>query len=142
MKRVRVMAAGTFDLLHPGHVYYLQQAKRLGTHLIVVVARDKTVLRMKKRRPVFNERHRLHMVRALKPVSKAVFGSSNGRMLDIVRKVNPQVIALGYDQWPNEKRMRMQLAEMGLHPRIVRVRAKRPREWKSSRIRARVRIKG
>ena len=136
MKKIHVLAAGTFDLLHPGHIHYLNQAARKGTHLTVVVARDSTVKKMKGRFPVFTERHRLELVRALKGVDHAVFGGSNGRMLDVVVKLKPDVIALGYDQWPNEKVMREALAEKGLFPRIVRLRAVKPRVWKSSYVRA------
>ncbi|HTD81915.1 MAG TPA: adenylyltransferase/cytidyltransferase family protein, partial [Thermoplasmata archaeon] len=44
---VRVMATGVFDLLHPGHVAFLREAKALGDELVVVVARDSTAKRFK-----------------------------------------------------------------------------------------------
>ncbi|MCJ7794379.1 MAG: adenylyltransferase/cytidyltransferase family protein, partial [Methanoregulaceae archaeon] len=39
----RVVATGTFDLLHPGHLYYLEQSKKLGDELFVIVARNTNV---------------------------------------------------------------------------------------------------
>ena len=70
------MATGTFDIIHPGHGYYLQESKNLGeenSKLIVVVARDATV-RSRKRVPIVNEEQRLEMVKMLKPVDEAYLG--------------------------------------------------------------------
>ena len=68
---VRVMASGVFDLLHSGHLHFLEEARKLGDELIVVVATDKTV-REKKHEPITNQEMRLKMVAALRPVDLAV----------------------------------------------------------------------
>ena len=57
----RVMAVGVFDLLHAGHLHYMEQAKSLGQHLTVVVAHDDTV-RMRKHEPVTGQELRRRMV--------------------------------------------------------------------------------
>lgn len=96
-----VLASGVFDLLHPGHVIYLSEAKRAGgknARLIVVVARDSTVRKVRNRGPVFNEEARRILVESLKPVYKAILGSEPFSFEEIVRKVNPDVVAFGYDQ--------------------------------------------
>src|SRR5665647_999520 len=69
----RVVATGTFDILHPGHIYYLEESKKLGDELWVIVARDANVKH--KPRPIIPEEHRFQMVAALKPVSHAVLGN-------------------------------------------------------------------
>ena len=110
---MRVMAVGVFDLLHAGHLHYLEQAKSLGNHLTVVVAHDDTV-RIRKHEPVTNHDLRRRMVEGLKPVDDAIVGNSpDVSIYDILPKVNPDVIALGYDQEHAEDSMRNRLLELG-----------------------------
>ena len=94
----RVMAVGVFDLLHAGHLHYLEQAKALGDHLTVVVAHDDTV-RKRKHEPVTGQDLRCRMVEGLKPVDDSIIGNPpNVPIFDILPIVNPDIIALGYDQ--------------------------------------------
>ena len=94
----RVMAVGVFDLLHAGHLHYLEQAKMLGEELVVVVAHDDTV-RSRKHEPITNQELRKRMVEGLKPVDKAMVGNPPSTpIFDILAEVNPDIIALGYDQ--------------------------------------------
>ena len=110
---MRVMAVGVFDLLHAGHLHYLEQAKSLGSHLTVVVAHDDTV-RIRKHEPVTNHDLRRRMVEGLKPVDDAIVGNSpDVSIYDILPKVNPDVIALGYDQEHAEDSIRNRLLELG-----------------------------
>ena len=134
-----VMAFGTFDLLHPGHLSYLRQAKKLGSRLVVVVARDSSVKRIKSRLPVYSERERLGLVSALKFVDRAVLGSIVEKdMLLIVKKMKPDIIALGYDQNPGNSELRQKLTEVGIKCKIRRMEAHMPKKHKSSRIRNRL----
>ena len=95
---VRVMAVGVFDLLHAGHLHYVEQAKSLGDELIVVVAHDDTV-RKQKHEPVTNQDLRRRMVLGLKPVDDAIIGNLLiVPIFEILEAVKPDVIALGYDQ--------------------------------------------
>ena len=92
------MAVGVFDLLHAGHLHYVEQAKSLGDELIVVVAHDDTV-RKQKHEPVTNQELRRRMVEGLKPVDKAIVGNPPSEpIFDILNIVKPDIIALGYDQ--------------------------------------------
>ncbi len=110
---VRVMAVGVFDLLHAGHLHYLEQAKSLGTELVVVVAHDDTV-RSQKHEPVTSEELRCRMVKGLKPVDEAIVGNSPGTpIFDILNVVKPNVIALGYDQKHSIDSIRNGLDEHG-----------------------------
>ena len=118
----RVMAVGVFDILHAGHLHYMEQAKSLGDYLVVVVAHDDTV-RKRKHEPVTGQDLRRRMVEGLKPVNEAVIGNPpEVPIFDILPKVNPDIIALGYDQEHAEERIRMSLEERGLgHIKVVRV---------------------
>lgn len=110
---MRVMAVGVFDLLHAGHLHYLQQAKSLGNHLTVVVAHDDTV-RLRKHEPVTNHDLRRRMVDGLKPVDDAIIGNPpDVSIFEILTKVNPDIIALGYDQEHAEDSIKTKLQELG-----------------------------
>ena len=114
------MATGVFDLLHPGHIHYLAEAKKLGDELVVVVARDSTAERFK-HRPITSEAHRLEMVGALKPVDRALLGHE-GNIYDILSEIRPDVIALGYDQVHDEGRIAEECRKRGLaHTKVVRL---------------------
>jgi len=108
------MAVGVFDLLHAGHLHYLEQAKSLGEHLTVVVAHDDTV-RLRKHEPVTGQELRCRMVQGLKPVDDAIIGNSpDVPIFDILPIVNPDIIALGYDQEHAEEKIRESLNDIGL----------------------------
>lgn len=111
---MRVMAVGVFDLLHAGHLHYLEQAKALGEHLTVIVAHDDTV-RKRKHEPVTSMELRRRMVAGLKPVDEAIIGKPpSDSMFDIVSIIEPDIIALGYDQDHAEKWIRAELDRRGL----------------------------
>ncbi|HLM69954.1 MAG: adenylyltransferase/cytidyltransferase family protein [Thermoplasmata archaeon] len=116
---VRVMATGVFDLLHPGHVFFLTEARKLGDELVVVVARDQTARRLK-HEPYVPEHVRREMVEALKPVDRAILGSSTDIYETVVRE-RPQIIALGHDQVWNEKEVERECARRGVPVRVVRI---------------------
>jgi len=116
---VRVMATGVFDLLHLGHLHYLEEAKRLGDELVVVVATDATV-RQRKHEPITPERMRLELVSSLKPVDRAVLGHE-GDIFQTVAEVRPDIIALGYDQAFDEAWLKGELERRGLNAKIVRL---------------------
>jgi FAD synthetase len=115
----RVMATGVFDILHSGHLHYLEEAKSLGDELFVVVATDATV-RKRKHEPITPEKMRVELVQALKPVDKAMLGTE-GDMLETVRKIDPDIIALGYDQAFDEHKLGEELKKRGFKARVVRL---------------------
>ena len=118
----RIMAVGVFDLLHAGHLHYLEQAKSLGDHLTGVIAHDDTV-RMRKHEPVTSQDLRKRMVAGLKPVDHALIGNPpTVPMYDILPLVEPDVIAIGYDQEHAEAAIRAGLDERGFQNiQLVRV---------------------
>lgn len=119
----RVMATGTFDILHPGHLLYLEESRALGDELVVVVARDANVKH--KPKPIIPEEQRLMMVAALKIVDFAVLGHETDLIIP-VGQLEPDIITLGYDQHFNPEALRAQLAERGLRPDIIRIESHDP----------------
>jgi FAD synthetase len=116
---VTVMATGTFDILHMGHIYFLKEAKKLGDKLVVVVACDKTVRRLK-HEPVTPEKMRLNLIKELRIVDEAVLGKEDD-MFEVVNQIQPDVIALGYDQIYNEKSLQKKLDNRNISARLVRL---------------------
>jgi FAD synthetase len=116
---VRVMATGVFDLLHPGHVYFLTEARKLGDELVVVVARDQTARRLK-HEPYVPEHIRRAMVEALKPVDRAILGSTTDIYATVVAE-RPTIIALGYDQRWNETEVERECAARGVPVKVARI---------------------
>lgn len=114
----RVVAQGTFDLLHPGHVHYLREAKAMGDQLHVIVARERNVTH--KPDPVVPEHQRVEMVEALDPVDHARLGHSEDIFVPI-EEIEPAVIALGHDQHHDVEAIEAQLAERGVDCTVRRV---------------------
>ena len=116
---VKVMATGTFDLLHMGHIYFLKEAKKLGDKLAVVVATDSTVRRLK-HEPVNPENIRLNLIKELKVVEEAYLGHEDD-MYEVVKEIKPDIIALGYDQIHNEKNILSELKKRKINAKVVRL---------------------
>lgn len=130
MKKIKVMCFGTFDVLHPGHLSYLQQAKAFGGCLIVVIARDKTK-KLQNKPLLFNEKERLKIIQALKIVDEAILGDLNDK-LRIIKNKRPDVLCLGYDQEADENKLKEELAGLNLFPRIKRMKPCQADKYKSS----------
>jgi len=126
---VRVVATGTFDIIHPGHIRFLEEAKKLGDELIVIVAREKNVRH--KPKPIIPEEQRVRVVSALKPVDRAILGDEHDIYKPIM-ELKPDVIVLGYDQHFDERRIEEELRKRGLKTKVVRIRAKEECEYCSS----------
>ena len=116
---VTVMASGTFDLLHMGHIYYLKESKKLGDKLLVVVACDETVKKLK-HEPVTSEQLRLGLIKELKIVDDAHLGRKDD-MFAIVEKLKPDIIALGFDQIYDITQIEKELKKRKLLAKIVRL---------------------
>jgi len=117
---VRVMATGVFDILHLGHLHYLEESKKLGDELVVVIATDTTV-RKRKHEPITPEKMRCELVASLKPVDKAVLGREGGDIFEIVKDLRPDIITLGYDQPFDQQNLEKELAKRGLKVKVVRM---------------------
>ena len=113
------MATGTFDILHMGHIYFLKEAKKLGDKLIVIVACDSTVRKLK-HEPVTSEKMRLQLIKELKIVDDAYLGQKDD-IYKIVEEIKPDIIALGYDQIHDEKIILQNLKKRNIKSKIIRI---------------------
>jgi len=112
------MASGVFDILHTGHISYLEQAKAMGDELVVVVACDATV-RKRKHEPITPEAMRARIIDSLKPVDMTVIGS-DGDMYRTIEKIRPDIIVLGYDQAFDENELKKELKKRNIDAEIRR----------------------
>lgn len=123
-KRTVVLASGVFDLLHIGHVRYLEESKKAGgknAKLIVIVATDNTVEKRKGKKPVLPEDQRLELVKSLKVVDEAILGYEDFDINKVIDKIKPDIITVGHDQEGVEREAKKAIAEKGLDIRVVRI---------------------
>lgn len=128
-----VMCFGTFDTLHPGHLYFLRECKKYGDKLIVVIAKESTVEKVKGKKPKYSERERKEHIQDLKLASKVVLGYE-ADPYEIIEELNPDVICLGYDQDSFSENLKEILEKRGMTPRIMRMRPYREYMYKSSKL--------
>ncbi|MDL1955785.1 MAG: D-glycero-beta-D-manno-heptose 1-phosphate adenylyltransferase [Candidatus Desulfofervidus auxilii] len=97
-----VFTNGCFDLLHIGHIRYLQAAKNYGDKLIVAINSDRSVREIKgERRPIISENERAEIVAALACVDRVVI-FDEPTPLSLINFLQPDVLVKGTD-WPEEK---------------------------------------
>ena len=116
-----VLIGGVFDIVHPGHIHTLKDAKSQGDVLVVVVARSSTALRINKQRKIYHDENlRKELVSSIRYVDYAIIGRE-GTLYDTVDFVKPDIIALGYDQVHTEKEIAVNCAKRGINTRIRRL---------------------
>ncbi len=120
-KKVRVLVGGVFDLLHVGHIHFLKQARELGDELVVIVANDETVRKNKRREPINSAEDRAEVLRALKYVDEVYIGAPGGIDFKLVKKIDPDVVAVGPDQAFNCERLKEDLKEHGIEAEVIRI---------------------
>ena len=129
----KVMAMGTFDMFHKGHKYFLKKAKEKGDYLVVLIARDATVEKVKGKKPMFDENTRKDVVERSMVADKVVLGSLTDKYL-VFEEEKPDIICLGYDQVNFADKLPEELAKRGLKATIIRIEAYMPDIYKSSKI--------
>jgi len=95
----KTLMVGAFDIIHPGHIQAIKEAKKLGDNLVVVLGRDRNLLKLKGQLPYYNEKTRLNNLKKLNLADKVVLGDMVDK-LKIIKEEKPAIIALGYDQYP------------------------------------------
>ena len=128
-----VMLFGTFDIIHDGDFSLLRQASKLGDRLVVVIARDKTVLRIKKHLPLHSESERLQLLSHLDLIDDVMLGDVKDAYR-VVRTEKPDIIALGYDQTIFVAELQETLTRTGLDTDIIRLKPYRPKRYKTHRL--------
>lgn len=119
-----VLASGVFDLIHYGHIRFLEEAKQQGgpgARLVVIVARDETVMRLKGRRPIIPEDQRRALVEAMKVVDEALLGYEDMDLAAVIERIKPDIVAVGHDQGEIEGMTRRVQRERELNLKIVRI---------------------
>jgi len=129
----KVMAFGTFDIFHEGHKSYLEQARELGDYLIVVVARDETVAKIKKQETKNKEQERLRSIKDSGLANDVIMGELEDKYV-VIEKYCPETIALGYDQEVDLPKLTEWLKLHKLRVRIVRLKSYQPKKYKSSKL--------
>jgi len=120
-KRIRVVfTGGGFEIVHPGHLYTIEQAKKLGDVLVLILARSSTIRKRKGREPVAREADRLALMSSLRQVDAAILGVK-GSIYETLERVKPDVVALGYDQHHQEREIKQEAVRRGMHLKVVRL---------------------
>lgn len=129
----QVVAFGAFDPLHAGHLDFFRQARALGDDLLVVVATDSNIRRLKKREPRVPELERLKQVQMAACVDQARLGSGGSDRYVLLSELTFDVLALGYDQEPGDGAVKAELVRRGKgYARVIRLKAFEPGKYKSS----------
>ncbi len=129
-----VMCFGSFDVLHPGHIFFLKRAKRLGNKLVVVIAKDSTIKEVKGNEPKYNEKQRVEHIRDLKIADKVMLGYEANKY-EVIEEINPDIIALGYDQDSFADKLEEEMEKRKMKPEIVRLKSYKKEHYKSSKLR-------
>lgn len=121
----RVLVFGTFDIIHPLHLRFLLEARKCANcpecKLIVVLARDSSIERIKGHKPIFHELERLHLLSGLRVVDYVRLGNEGSKHFDVILETNPDFIVLGYDQVQNEQPLQNFLTEHNLDIQLCRL---------------------
>ncbi len=128
----KIMVFGTFDGLHPGHLDFFKQAKSLmkNSFLIVSIARDKNVQKIKGQKPEINEKMRLLLVMGNKLVDKVVLAGVSNHLPHIIKE-RPDIIALGYDQKHYIKNLKKDLENKGIIVEVIRLKPYKEKVYKN-----------
>lgn len=127
----KVLVFGSFDFIHPGHLYFLNKAREKGDFLTVVLARDRTIKKLKKRKPLYPEQTRLKNLKKLRLADQILLGNLKDKY-KIISKIKPKIICLGYDQKFFVRNLKNELKKRKINCRIVRLKSYKPKLYKSS----------
>ena|SRR3989344_4699542 len=134
--KTKIMVFGTFDGIHKGHLEFLKQARRLAEnpYLIVSIARDANVMKIKGERPHFKEKIRAGFVSGSGLADKVVLSGLRNHIPHIVKE-GPEIIALGYDQRAYVKNLKENLESRKIYVKIRRLRPYKKNIYKNHLIR-------
>lgn len=124
---------GSFDPLHEGHKNLFTEAKKLGSHLTVVVDRDASIRNYKRREPHIPQAERMAAVQQVSDVDEALLGDENPGTYHLLRTLPYNILALGYDQTPSDQEVAELLLRLNKkNITIVRLNPYQPQKYKSS----------
>jgi len=126
-----VLTFWTFDIVHPGHVYFLQQAKAHGDKLVTIIARDQNVAKFKGKAPLHHEKKRMQDIKDLNIADLVELGHKSDYFL-VIKKHKPDVVVLWYDQTYLVEELSKFLYNHGHKTEVITIKAFKPKEHKSS----------
>jgi len=130
-----VLVFGSFDIIHPGHLFFLRQARRHGGILTVVLARDATIERVKGKKPLYGEKTRKAHLEQLNLVDRVILGRlEETDFYSVLKDANPDIICVGYDQKKFVDRLPEALKSLKLDVPIIRIAAYKEHKYKSSKL--------
>ncbi len=129
----KVLVFGSFDRLHPGHLYFLLEAKRYGDELFVVLGREDTIREVKGKNPKYTEKERKAHLEITGIPDKVILGKKEDKF-SVIESVKPDIICLGYDQDSFTKGLEVELKKRKLHPKIIRLNPYKEQIFKSSKL--------
>lgn len=130
----KVLVFGTFDLMHPGHLSFLRQARAHGDYLVASVARDTFVQRYKGRYPHHNEDERIASVMNCGLVDRAELSDEKTGTYSLISTLQPDVICLGFDQDALRTDIDTWLRSRGLAIPTVTLEPFLPERYKTSKL--------
>ncbi len=128
-----VLTFGTFDIFHPGHEYYLREAKKHGDTLVTIIARDETVKNLKKYTPRNDEHSRKKTVEESGIPDKILLGELENYYNCIIDQ-QADVICLWYDQRHLADWLQQFLQSHKLQVKIIRLDPFQEDIYKSSKL--------
>ncbi len=120
-KKIRVLVGGVFDILHVGHIHFLRQARALGDELVVIVAHDETVRMQKRREPINPAEDRAEVLRSLRMVDEVYIGTPGTIDYELVKRIDPDIVAIGPDQVFTCERLKEELRKHGINAEVIRI---------------------
>lgn len=131
----RILLFGTFDMIHKGHEDLLKQVRELAddSYVVVSIARDENVLRVKGRPAKNNERERVKIVVDSGMADEVVLGALQD-YIGHIREVGPDIVALGYDQVAYTDGLEGKMRDAGIQAKIVRLLGFMPEVYSTTRL--------
>ena len=109
----RILVSGCYDILHAGHVQFLEDAKRLGDSLIVCIPSDRVIRKLKGRHPALPQDNRVVLMYGLRPVDVVVVGDSEDPVMNFVDCLQPGMILVSTDDDAHADRKREYCESIG-----------------------------
>jgi FAD synthetase len=127
-----VVVFGTFDVIHPGHRFFLRRARENGDRLVACIARDAFVRKFKRRDPIHDQDERIRHILDTGLVDEAFLSDEVPGTYSILERLRPEVVCLGHDQHALRENLQAWLAGGALDPEIVTIEPFAPERYKSS----------
>ncbi|MBI4138116.1 MAG: adenylyltransferase/cytidyltransferase family protein [Candidatus Wildermuthbacteria bacterium] len=131
-KKKKAVVFGVFDGVHDGHRFLFSQAQRHGEELIVIVSRDSSAERLKRRKPKYSEKERMNFVAAENGVGRVFLGDETLSTYGVLEKICPDVVCFGYDQETLEQDFLLWMLKNGEHYDCVRLESFMPDAYHTS----------